>query len=135
MVSPREGALGVTAVVLGVVSALPWVRVGAASRSSFSLLTTVDRLGLAPSGAVRTVLHLWPFTPLLAATVLALVILGQLRTAGLAACILSLVNGALSVVVLALPLPSLIACRVAAVGSVAMLIAGLSATRRKNHGQ
>lgn len=44
---------------------LPWVRSGAAERTSFEVFDLVERLGFSPDGAVGWALRVWPIVPLL----------------------------------------------------------------------
>jgi hypothetical protein len=44
---------------------LPWLRSGSTSRSSYELLGLLDRLEIAPDGAVSTLVQWWPMVPLL----------------------------------------------------------------------
>ncbi len=43
----------------------PWVRSGAASRSSFEMVDLIDRLGFAQQGPVGPAIRSWPLAPLL----------------------------------------------------------------------
>lgn len=44
---------------------LPWLRSGSTSRSSYDVLSLLDRLELAPDGMVSTLVRWWPIVPLL----------------------------------------------------------------------
>ena len=58
------GAVTVGGVVSIVGMFAPWVRTGAASRSSFELADLVARLGYAPDGPIGLALRTWPMAPL-----------------------------------------------------------------------
>jgi len=51
---------------------LPWLRSGERRRSSYEILSLVDRLGYSSSGAVGWGLRLWPTVPLLLVAAVAL---------------------------------------------------------------
>jgi hypothetical protein len=74
-------ALAVTGLLVVLATFLPWVHNGARSRSSYRLLGTVDRLGIAGDGPAGTAITLWPVVPLL---VTSAVVLGWWRCARLA---------------------------------------------------
>jgi hypothetical protein len=131
----REIGLVATATILVLSCALPWVQIGSRSRSSFSLLASVRRLGIIQSAWGRIALAGWPVVPLLGSTVIACVLLGYRRSAAVAGCILALATGALSVAVFQLPLPSLIGSRVALIGSLGMVLLSTTAWRRNNDEQ
>jgi hypothetical protein len=126
----RDIGFVATAIILVMSCALPWVQVGSRSRSSFSLVASVRRLGIIQSSWGRFILAGWPVVPLLGSLAIACVLLGYRRTAAGAGYILALAAGALAIVVFQLPLPSLIGSRVALVGSVGMVLLSTTTWRR-----
>ena len=61
----RSWAIATGSVVAVIGTFLPWLRSGAADRSSYELFALVDRLGFSPDGYVGWALRLWPLVPLL----------------------------------------------------------------------
>jgi hypothetical protein len=61
----RPWSISLGSVVAVVGTFLPWLRSGAASRSSYEIFALIERLGFSPDGAVGWALRLWPLVPLL----------------------------------------------------------------------
>lgn len=65
----RSRARRAVIVVAGVVTLFgtfaPWLRSGASRRSSYDLLSLVERIGFAPGGVVEWAVRLWPVLPVL----------------------------------------------------------------------
>jgi hypothetical protein len=61
----RSWAIASGSVVAVIGTFLPWLRSGAADRSSYEIFALVDRLGFSPDGLVGWALRLWPLVPLL----------------------------------------------------------------------
>ena len=115
--------LAASTVTVAVGSALPWIRVGTRTRSSYSLVAAVRRLGVVQAGLPRAVLSLWPLVPLTSAAVLAALLVGLPRCAAFAGALLGLVAGAMAFVVVRAPLESLVGTRVVLVGGLGIVVA------------
>ncbi|MET0663191.1 MAG: hypothetical protein ABWZ42_08675 [Ilumatobacteraceae bacterium] len=107
----------------------PWVRTGAASRTSFELADLVARLGHAHGGPVGLALRTWPMAPLsVVVAVFATWWIGG-RVAAAIAVVVGLVIGLVGAAVWSAPdsiiLGSRWGCLVTAVGAVMMVAGGL----------
>ena len=94
---PALVSVGAAGVVLGAVS--PWVRSGAAQRSSFEMAALVDRLGVAPDGPIGLAVRLWALVPLFVVTAAACVWWGKPVPGAVLAAIGGLYASAVSVAV------------------------------------
>jgi hypothetical protein len=112
----------------------PWVRSGAASRSSFEMLDLIERLGFARGGPVGIVVQAWPLAPLL--VVCAVVSTWWLdgwfggRIAAVVAIVVGFVVGGVGVVVRTAPQSALIGVRwgtlVTAAGGAMLVLGGVA---------
>jgi hypothetical protein len=80
---PAVITMAVGATVMVGASLVPWVRTGGVRRSSYDLLSLVERLGFAPDGPAESVLRWWPLMPLLAAVAVVAAWWGWPRAGGL----------------------------------------------------
>jgi hypothetical protein len=137
VMSVRAGlgrSIAIGAVTVGGVVAIvgmfgPWVRTGAASRSSFELADLVARLGYARVGPVGLALRTWPMAPL--SVVVAVVATWWIggRLAAAIAVVVGLIIGLVGAAVWSAPdsvlQESRWGCLVTALGASAMVVGGL----------
>ncbi len=88
-------AVGLAVVCVG--AFLPWLRSGAATKSSFELAGVLDRLGPADGPWLTAALTMWIMIPLVSVTSIALAVLGYLRTSGTIATIVAFLAGTVAV--------------------------------------
>lgn len=91
LVSAGIAALGLVAVIVG--SFLPWVRSGAALRSSFEVAGIIDRLGPADVPLLDAALTVWIAVPLVCVVGIGLLAVGMSRTGAGFATIVALLAG------------------------------------------
>jgi hypothetical protein len=131
--SRRIHLAGVWAVSIGGVTMVvgmfgPWVRSGAASRSSFEMLDLIERLGFARGGPVGLVVRVWPLAPLLVVSAVVLTWWMGGRAAAIVAMAAGTVVGGVGLAIQAAPESSLVGVRwgaaMTAVGGLVTLIGG-----------
>jgi hypothetical protein len=79
---------------------LPWHRSGSVRRSGFALARVADRVGVVTGGPRRLLFVCAALLPLAAASVLAAVVVGRTRVAGVFSCIVGVIGLASVLVVL-----------------------------------
>ena len=125
-------ALRVTSAgAIAIGSGLPWIQSGSTTRSSYTLMATVRRLGLVEGSFPRAVLALWPVVPMLSAVVIAATLVQFRTTSLLTGCVLAVVAGAMAGVVMGAPVTSLIGTRVALAGSLGIVLSGIPSREGK----
>jgi hypothetical protein len=115
----------------------PWVRTGAASRSSFELADLVARLGYARGGPVGLALRTWPMAPLsVVVAVVAMWWIGGRIAAAIAVVVglgIALVGAAVWSAPESVLQGSRWGCVVTALGAVAMVVGGLVSLFAPDH--
>jgi hypothetical protein len=107
---------------------LPWVRSGQRRRSSYGLLSLIDRLGFAPGGVAAGAIKAWVVVPILVAATIAALVAGRPAIAGMAAVLTGAYVAALALAVSSAPLPIESGVPIAAVGGCAALLGGAALT-------
>lgn len=86
----------------------PWVRSGAAGRSSFELFDLVERLGFADDGPFAWTVRPWPLVPLIVVGAVVTFWFGSVRLGGVLAVVGGCYVGAVSIAVANAPDSSLV---------------------------
>ncbi|GAB2782350.1 hypothetical protein [Amycolatopsis magusensis] len=86
-----SAAAGLVLAVVG--SFLSWFRSGSVNRSSYQLVGLIDRFDLTGNPVVLLALRVWIVVPLLAATAIAMLVLGLTRTGAALTVVLAIFVG------------------------------------------
>ncbi len=125
--APRvvRAAVGVLAAVILLGTFLPWVRTGSRSRTSYGMMSLIDRLDFAPGGAAERAVRWWPMVPMLCVLTMVAAWWPRPRLAGLGGLMIVLYVGGVAAALGRAPITVLIGRQLVLPAAAILLIASI----------